>query len=320
MEKTRRTLIAGIAALPFARLHAESWPSRTITMLVPSTAGGVVDIAARILQPGMGKELNQAIVVDNRPGGGGHIAAQAVAKARPDGYTQLYSAGSILISGVVRNLGYSPMEDLIPICRTTMGGFLLLVPRDSQFKTLNDLIAFGKANPGKLSYGSTSVGNSTHIAGEMLNLMTGINAVHVPYRGNVQSLTDLAGGRIDFSFDSRAPSASFRQSGQVRPIAVTNTERQDDFPTLPAVSEQVPGFGIEGWTGLFVPAKTPSAVVERLGEVTRRVTTHPETVDRFIATSGAPPSFLGPEEALKYMRMDHERIARVVKQANISAG
>lgn len=320
MHMTRRAVLAAAAAVPLTRLHAETWPSRPITMLVPSTAGGVVDIAARITQPSMSSELGQPIVVDNRPGGGGHIAAQTVARAAPDGYTQLYSAGSILISGVVRNLQYAPMTDLLPVCRTTMGGFLLLVPRDSPFKTLEEMIAFGRAHPGKLSYGSSSVGNSTHIAGEMLNLLTGMQAVHVPYRGNVQSLTDLAGGQINFAFDSRSPSLPFQRSGQIRAIAVTNTERQSDFPSLPAITEQVPGYGIEGWTGLFVPAKTPATVLARLGEAARRAVNDPATVQRFIATSGAPPSFLGPEEALAYMRMDHERISRVVKQANITAG
>lgn len=316
----RRAWLAAAASLPFTRLHAENWPSRSITMLVPSTAGGVVDIAARIVQPGMSHALGQAIVVENRPGGGGHIAAQAVAKSAPDGYTQLYSAGSILISGVVRNLQYSPMQDLVPVCRTTSGGFLLLVPADSPFRSLRELIAHGRDHPGKLSFGSTSVGNSTHIAGEMLSLMTGMKATHVPYRGNVQSLTDLAGGRIDFAIDSRAPASSFLRSGKVRPLAVTNTERQGDYPDLPAIAELVPGYGIEGWTGLFVPAKTPPAVLERLGEATRRATEDPAAVQRFIATSGVPPAYLGPEEALKYMRMDHERISRVVQQANITAG
>jgi tripartite-type tricarboxylate transporter receptor subunit TctC len=320
MHMSRRSVLATVASLPFTRLHAETWPSRPITMLVPSTAGGVVDIAARIVQPGMASELKQTVVVDNRPGGGGHIAAQTVAKSAPDGYTQLYSAGSILISGVVRNLQYSPMDDLVPVCRTTMGGFLLLVPQSSPFKSLQELIAYGRDNPGKLSYGSTSIGNSTHIAGEMLSLMTGMKAIHVPYRGNVQSLTDLAGGRIDFAIDSRAPSASFVRSDKLRPIAVTNSERQGDYPDLPAIAEQVPGYAIEGWTGLFVPAKTPASVLARLGEAARRATLDPAAVQRFVMTSGMPPSFLGPEEALKYMHMDHERTSRVVMQANITAG
>lgn len=320
MPLRRRALVTAAAALPLARLHAETWPSRPITLLVPSTAGGVVDITARLLQPGLQAGIGQSVVVDNRPGGGGHIAAQAVARAAPDGYTQLYSAGSILISGVVRNLPYAPMSDLLPVCRVTMGGFLLLVPAHSPFKTLAELIAFGRANPGKLSFGSSSVGNSTHIAGEMLNLLAGVQAVHVPYRGNVQSLTDLAGGRIDFAFDSRAPAAVFLRAGQVRPIAVTNTERQADYPDLPAIAEQAPGYGIEGWTGLFVPSRTPAEIVQRLGEAAQRAVAEPAAVQRFVTTGGAPPAFLGPADALAYMRLDHERTARVVRQANITAG
>ncbi|RCW68805.1 Bug family tripartite tricarboxylate transporter substrate binding protein [Pseudorhodoferax soli] len=320
MHTRRRAFVAAAVAWPLARLHAQAWPSRSITMLVPSTAGGVVDISARLLQPGLSTEVGQPIVVENRPGGGGHIAAQTVARATPDGYTQLYSAGSILISGVVRNLPYAPMSDLVPVCRITMGGFLLLVPANSPFKTLAELIAFGRAHPGKLSFGSSSVGNSTHIAGEMLNLLAGVQAVHVPYRGNVQSLTDLAGGRIDFAFDSRSPAAVFLRAGQIRPIAVTNTERQADYPDLPAIAEQAPGYGIEGWTGLFVPARTGPDIVARLGAAAQRVVSDPAVVQRFVTTGGAPPAFLGPADALAYMQLDHERTARVVRQANITAG
>ena len=174
---TRRRILASTGALalaPFAAHAQPAWPTRPITVLVPSTAGGVVDISARTVQPGMSGDLGVSVVVENRPGGGGHIAAGAVARATPDGYTLLCSAGSILVSGIVRNLPYSPMNDLVPVCRLTLGGFLLLVSSQSPHKSLADLIAYGKANPGKLTYASTSIGNSTHIGGEMLSLLTGM--------------------------------------------------------------------------------------------------------------------------------------------------
>jgi tripartite-type tricarboxylate transporter receptor subunit TctC len=318
MNPTRRTLIAAAGLLPALGARAQNWPTRPITVLVPSTAGGVVDISARNVQPGLASALGQSVVVENRPGGGGHIAAGAVARATPDGYTLLCSAGSILVSGIVRNLPYAPMTDLVPVCRLTLGGFLLLVSAQSPFKSLAELIAHGKANPGKLNYASTSVGNSTHIGGEMLSLLTGMKAVHVPYKGNVQALTDVAAGRVDFSIDSRPPALPLIRGGQLRVLAVTNTERQADFPGLPAISEQVPGYGIEGWTGLFAPSKTPPEVIARIADAARRTVSDPAVIQR-MRDSGGEPAFLAPPEALAFMRMDHERVNRVVREANISA-
>lgn len=316
MNITRRTMLGIAASLPWTLARGEAWPARPITMLVPSTPGGVVDIAARHVQPGLANDLGQSVVVENRPGGGGHIAASTVARAAPDGYTLLCSAGSILISGVVRNLNYSPTTDLVPVTRLTLGSFLLLVPASSPFKTLADLIAYGKANPGKLLYASTSVGNSTHIGGEMLSQLTGMKATHVPYKGNVPALMDLAQSRIDFSIDSRSPSLPFIRSGQVRPIAVTAATRDDDYPDLPAIAEQVDGYGIEGWVGLFAPAKTPAAVIDRLALAARKTLEDP-TVAQRMRDSGAVPSWLSPADVAAFMKMDHARISKVVEAANI---
>jgi tripartite-type tricarboxylate transporter receptor subunit TctC len=318
MNPTRRAVLVAAAALPCGVARAQAWPTRPITILVPSTAGGVVDISARNVQPGLAADLGQSVIVENRPGAGGHIAAAAVARAAPDGHTLLCSAGSILVSGVVRNLPYAPMTDLVPVCRLTLGGFLLLVSSSSPFRTLAELIAHGRSNPGKLTYASTSVGNSTHIGGEMLSLLTGMKAVHVPYKGNVQALTDVAAGRVDFSIDSRPPSLPLIRGGQLRVLAVTNTERQPDYPELPAISEQVPGYGIEGWTGLFAPSKTPADIVARIAEAARRTLSDPAVVQRS-RDSGGEPSFIGPADALTFMRLDHERVNRVVREANITA-
>ena len=315
----RRILTAAgtLALSPFAVQAQTAWPTRPVTILVPSTAGGVVDISARTVQPGLSTDLGVSVIVENRPGAGGHIAAGAVARANPDGYTLLCSAGSILVSGIVRNLPYSPMTDLVPVCRLTLGGFLLLVSANSPFKTLAELIAHGRANPGKLTFASTSVGNSTHIGGEMLSLLTGMKAVHVPYKGNVQALTDVAAGRVDFSIDSRPPSLPLIRGGQLRVLAVTNTERQADFPQLPAISEQVPGYGIEGWTGLFAPARTRPEVVSRIAEAARRTLSDPAVIQRS-RDGGAEPSYLAPDAALVFMKLDHERVNRVVREANIT--
>jgi tripartite-type tricarboxylate transporter receptor subunit TctC len=318
MDRSRRALLALAATLPWVPARAQDpWPSRPITMLVPSTPGGVVDIAARHVQPGLTEALRTSVVVENRPGGGGHIAASAVARATPDGYTLLCSAGSILISGVVRKLNYSPMSDLAPVARVTSGSFLVLVPANSPYKNLADLIAHGKANPGKLLYASTSVGNSTHIGAEMLSQLTGMKATHVPYKGNVPALMDLAASRVDFSLDSRSPALPFIRSGQIRPLAVTAATRDSDFPELPAVAEQVEGYGLEGWVGIFAPGKTPAAIVERIAEAVSRTLADPVLAQR-MSEGGAMAAFMGPAEVGRFMRMDHERISKVVQTAGIS--
>ena len=318
MHLARRTLLMTAAALPLGTARAQAWPARPITVVVPSTPGGVVDISARLVQPGLMAGLGQTVVVDNRPGAGGHIAGRTVARAAADGYTLLCSAGSILVSGVVRNLSYAPMTDLTPVCRLTLGGFVLLVAANSPYRTLADLIARGRAEPGKLTYASTSVGNSTHIGGEMLSLLAGMKAVHVPYKGNVQALADVAAGRIDFSIDSRPPALPLIRGGQLRALAVTNTERQPDFPDLPAIAEQLPGYGIEGWTGLFAPARTPAPIVDKIADAARRALSDPAVIQRS-KDNGSEPAFLGPAEAAAFMKMDHERLNRVVREANIQA-
>jgi tripartite-type tricarboxylate transporter receptor subunit TctC len=319
MKHSRRAVLAGgLAAACWPVRAQQGWPSKPITVLVPSTPGGVVDITARNATPGIGAELGQSVVVENRPGGGGHIAAAAVARAAPDGYTLLCSAGSILVSGIVRNLPYNPMTDLAPVARLTLGSFLLLVGKDSPFQTLADLIAYGKANPGKLLYASTSVGNSTHIGGEMLSLLTGMKATHVPYKGNVQALLDLAAGRVHYSIDSRPPALPLIRSGQVRVLAVTASQREPDYPNLPAIGEQVAGYGLEGWVGLFAPRRTPPEVMARLDAATRRTLSDPAVVQR-MRESGGEPSYLNPEATARFMALDHERISRVVREANITA-
>jgi len=218
----------------------------------------------------------------------------------------------------VRNLPYSPMTDLVPVARLTLGSFLLLVGKDSPFQTLADLIAYGKANPGKLLYASSSVGNSTHIGGEMLSLLTGMKASHVPYKGNVQALLDLAAGRVHYSIDSRPPALPLIRSGQVRALAVTASQREPDFPNLPAIAEQVAGYGLEGWVGLFAPRRTPPEVIARLDAAVRRTLADPALMQR-MRDSGSEPAYLGPEAASRFMALDHERVSRVVREANITA-
>lgn len=310
--------LTGMLAHRLAWADSAGYPKKPLTVIVPSTPGGVVDFMARLMQPSLTDELGQSIIVENRPGGGGHLGAGVVAKAPADGYTLLCSAGSILVSGVYQNLPYDPMADLTPVARLTAGGFLVLVRAGSPYRSLSELIEHGRKHPGKLFYASSSVGNSTHIGAEMLSHMTGMQATHVPYKGNMQALTDLIGGRVDFMLDSRPSALPQVQAGELRILAVTSPQRAHDMPEIPTVAETVPGYEIEGWTGFFVRSGTPQPIIERLSQALAKGVRE-ERVISGIASTQSVISFLGPQEATAYMRNDHARLSKVVRETGISS-
>ncbi|MCK9510683.1 MAG: tripartite tricarboxylate transporter substrate binding protein [Pigmentiphaga sp.] len=312
---SRRAFVAALAALPLAA-RAQAYPAKAVTIVVPSLPGGVLDVVARTLAPQMSDDLHQSVVVDNRPGGNSHIGASLVARSKPDGYTLLCAAGSTLVSGVSRNLNYEPMSDLVPVARVVTAPVYVVVSADSPFKTLADLIEASKSKPGTIFFGSTSVGNSTHIGAEMLNTLAGMGASHVPYKGAVPALTDLAGGRIHFMLDSLASVNPMLQSGKIRMLAVTAPARVKDFPNVPTVAETLPGFQIEGWVGVFAPAATPAEIVDKLAGAIEQATKNAEVAKTLRAASGEV-AFLGPAEARIFMNEDHERIIKVVRAANI---
>jgi tripartite-type tricarboxylate transporter receptor subunit TctC len=320
---SRRTLGAVAVASTLSSLvgtaRAEQYPSKPIRMIVPNDPGGSVDISARIVLPRMGQLLGQTFVVDNRPGAGGHIGAAQAARAAPDGYTLLCSSGSVLLSGVYRNLPYDPINDFRPIGMLVTAGFVLVVPASSPHKTLQQLIDFGRANPGKLSFGSSGTGNSTHIGAEMLSMMTGMKTVHVPYKGSVGALTDLVGGRIDFMIDNKASSMAQLKSGATLALGVTPLKRLPELPDVPAIGEIVPGFQLEGWNGLFAPKATSTAIVEQVSAALKTALAEP-AVAQAMADAVGDARYLGPAETAQYMEGDHERLSKVVKAANIVVG
>jgi tripartite-type tricarboxylate transporter receptor subunit TctC len=315
----RRSLIAALSTLPFANVaFAQSYPVRPVSLIVPSAPGGVVDVVTRILQPELQRSLSQAVVVDNKPGGGGHIGAALAARAAPDGYTVLASAGSVLTSGVYRKLSYSPERDLVPVCMVMTGSFMLLVPASSPHTTVGALVAYAKANPGKLSYASSGTGNSTHIAAEMLKSHAGFDALHVPYRGSVPALTDLLSGRIDFFIDNKASAMPQVKSGALRVLAVTSPKRVADLPDVPAMAEFFPGYGVEGWIGLFVPRGTPGDVIVRIESAAKAAVAMPDIAQRIHDTAGEP-RFMGSSDLQTFMAQERTRFAKVVNAANITA-
>ena len=311
-----RRLFLAILILPALPSFAQSYPTKPVTIVVPSAPGGVLDIVARTLGGPMAAELKQPVVVDNKPGGNSHLGAAFVARSPADGYTLLCAAGSTIVSGVSRNLPYTPMVDLVPIARIVSAPVFMVVSAESPYKTLTDLVEFGKANPGKVFYASSGTGNSTHIGAEMLNSMTGMGATHVPYKGSVAALTDVTGGRVHFMLDTRASTTALVQAGKLRVIGVSSPQRVKDYPNVPAIAETVPGYEVEGWVGIFAPKDLKADVVERISASIRHAIADPAIAQRLRDASGEV-TFLDPAASRRFMQEDHERIIKVVRSANI---
>jgi tripartite-type tricarboxylate transporter receptor subunit TctC len=247
--------------------RAESYPARTIRMIVPYPAGGTSDVLARVLAKKMGDGMGQAIVIENVGGAAGTIGAGNVARAAPDGYTLLfgYATQFTIAPAIYPNLSYDPIKSFTPIGSVVRFHFLMTAYSALPFGTLPELVAYAKANPGKLTYASPGVGTSTHLTGELFKLKQGIDIVHVPYRGGGPAITDYVAGRIDVYWDAIAPLKPWVEKGTIKPLAVTSAKRVADLPQVPTVIEAgMPDLNVFTWTALFAPAGTPRDVTDRL--------------------------------------------------------
>jgi tripartite-type tricarboxylate transporter receptor subunit TctC len=296
----------------------EAWPNRPIKLVVPLTAGGGVDMMARLTAQHLSDQLGQQVVVENQGGAGGTIAANAVARARPDGYTLIFqSVSSAAVNALVyKNLPYDPIKDLIPV--TLAGSFplVLVTNPDLPAKDLGELIALLKANPGKYSYGSSGVGTMPHLAGELFKSMAGVDMVHVPYRGNSAIMADLFAGRVAIMFDGPPTQLGNIQGGKVRALAITTAERSPVLPTVPPVADTLPGYAIPFWTAIFAPANTPKDIVERIAAETRKAMQDPDVVRRYgdVGIVGVGSS---PQELDRFWREQLDYLGKIVKGANV---
>ncbi len=306
---------AGLAALAVPPASAADYPHQPVTLVVPFPAGGPTDGMARLLAQKLGDRLGQQVVVDNRGGAGGGIAAQAVAAAAPNGYTLFFgTTGTLAINpSLYARLPYHPVRDFAPISlmATTMN--VLVTRPDLGAKSLKELIALAKAQPGKLAYGSAGNGSSNHLSGELLKSMAGIDTVHAPYRGSAPALLDLMGGRIDFMFDTVAQQTQNIAAGKVRAIAVTGPQRSPLLPEVPTADEaSLKGFDVTIWFGVLAPAATPAPIVERLHrEIVAVMGT--EEMRRRMQADGAQARTTTPAEFAALIRDDTAKWAPVVK-------
>jgi tripartite-type tricarboxylate transporter receptor subunit TctC len=280
---------AAVAALAVGGARAASWPEKPITVIVPAPAGSSLDQNVRRATEEMAKLLKQTLIVENRPGGGGSIALPAVARAAPDGYTLgIGNTASMVITPEINSKArYAPLKDFEFIARFTNQPNVLVVKNELPVKTVAELTQYLKKNPGKLFLGSQGNGSTGHLSGEVYRKITGVDFVHVPYRGGPQAVQDMLGGRVDLMFENMATIESHIESGKVRALAVTSAQRNPRFPALPTMQEAgVTGYEVVSWSGLIAPAGTPKEVVARLNEALNAALKVRE-VNAFILSRGA---------------------------------
>ena len=302
-------------------VHAQvsSYPSQPVKILVGFAAGGATDILARLVAKHLSDQWGQPVIVENRPGAGGNIAHEAVAKAPGDGYTLLFTSAPLTINpSLYRNLPYDTVRDFAPVTLLATVPSLLLVPSDSKLTTIGDFIRHAKGNPGKLSYGSAGNGTPQHLAMELLKSSASLHIVHIPYKGGAPAVADLIAGQTHVMFAAFPEAAPHVRSGRLKPLAISSTRRSALMPDLPTVAESgIRGYEAIGWQGLLAPASTPRPVVQKIHDTLAAALNQPEVRER-IRGMGIDLSGAGPEEFGRFIGGEVAKWAKVVKASGAS--
>jgi tripartite-type tricarboxylate transporter receptor subunit TctC len=312
-------LVVSLVVAPLATIaYAQDYPgSKPIKLVVPFPAGGGTDIFSRVIANKLTETLKWVVIVDNKPGAGGNIGVDAVAKSPPDGYTiGMGQTSNLAINPTLYSkLPYDPLKDLVPIVLVADAPLVLVVPANSPFKTVADLVAAAKKKPGDLTFGSPGNGTVAHLTGELFQTAAGIKFQHIPYKGSAQALTDLMGGQVQAYMSSIPTALSHIKGGKLRALAVTSTKRAPALPDVPTIAEAgYQGFDANTWFGLVAPAKTPAAVVEKINAEVNRVLKMPDIKEKFAAEGGGP---LGgsPQEFAALLKSDYAKWGKVVKES-----
>ncbi len=319
------TLAAACAALVLAAaassVPADDFPSRPITLVVPYAAGGSTEILARIVGQKLEQRLGKSVVVEMKPGAGTVIGSVAVAQSAPDGYTLLMATPTPMAINVAvhKSLPYDPASDFVPLAMLASAPFLLLVNPDLPVHSVRELIAYAKANPGKLSYGSGGVGAPHHLYMELFKSMTGTQMTHVPYKGSLPALNDVVGGQIQLMFCDIPPAAGMVSAGKVRVLGVSTAERISAYPDVPTVAEAgVPGFAVAGWFMIVAPAKTPRPVIDKLHDSLSAVASSPDVQERIVKLSLVPLPTPPVADMQSFVKSEIGRWGKIVQQAGIA--
>lgn len=318
--KTKITawLLALGLVVPWAARAEVDFPARPLKLLVGFAAGGITDTTARQVAEEMGQVLGQPVVVDNRAGAGGNIATAELARAQPDGYTlMLASPGQLVVNPLTqKSPGFDPNTRFTLLSLVNESPFVFVVPAKSRFKSVAELVAWGKANDGGLSFASPGIGTTMHIAGEMLSVFAGVRAVHVPYRGGAQSTNDLVAGRVDFMIDSLGAVATQVQAGQLKVLAVAGPERLAQFPGVPALAETYPDFIASSWLGVVGPPNMPPAVAQVLARAVAQAARSPRYVES-LEKRGSRTATTGPNAFATHLEKERSRVQRTVVKAGL---
>jgi tripartite-type tricarboxylate transporter receptor subunit TctC len=309
---------AAASVAPFA--VAQEYPTKPIRIIVPFSPGGGGDAVVRTISEKLGERLHTQIIIDNRPGASGYIGAQVVAKAAPDGYTLLMGFdGSLVVAPHTIKAPFDPIADFAPITKLNDATLVLAAHPSMKARTMPELVELSKTRPGGLEFGSSGQGTTTHLAGELLALRSGMRVTHIPYKGGGQAVTDVVAGQIPLIFTVVPTIASFISNGRLNPIVVSSPKRSPTLPDVPTVAESgLPGFDVSSWYGILAPAKTPKPIIDRLQKEIAAVLMLPEVRERY-QKNGFEVVGNTPAEFAEQIKADYARWGKVVKEANIRA-
>ncbi len=309
-------LLLAVSATPTS-VWAQKYPSRAITLVCPFPPGGSADILARLAGQKLSEALGVPVIVENKAGAGGGVGSAYVAKAKPDGYTLLEVTGGYpALAAISTNPQFDSMRDITMVSLITAYPFFVNVAADSPFRTVGELVAFARANPGKLNYSTSGVGSIHHLSSELFNAMAGTEIVHIPTKGGNVALTELLGGRIDVLFEAPTLSLPFIKSGKLRALGVTSRERWKALPDVPVVADTLAGYEVSSFIGLGAPAGTPDAVIALLNRELRKIVDSPEVARRLIELGGEPRSS-APDEMQRYVEQEFRKWQKVIEQRKI---
>jgi tripartite-type tricarboxylate transporter receptor subunit TctC len=312
-------LAAGAAAVSaLARVaRAQAYPARPVHWVVPSAPAGPSDILARLMGQWLSERLGQPIIIENRPGAGGNIATEMVVKAPPDGQTLLgIASGNAINATLYEKLNFNFIRDIAPVASLIRGPFVMVVNSSFPAKTVPEFIAYAKANPGEIDFASGGIGFAAHVSGELFKMMTGVNMVHVPYRGEAPALMDLIGGQVQVMFATMPGSIEHIRTDKLRPLAVTTATRSEALPDVPTVADFVPGYEASVWFGVVAPKNTPTEIIATLNKEIGAGLADPKIRERLAALGGVPMS-LTPAEFGKFIAEEIEKWAKVIRAAHI---
>ncbi|MCG7328275.1 MULTISPECIES: Bug family tripartite tricarboxylate transporter substrate binding protein [Achromobacter] len=325
MKKTRRTALAAIRPLAaaiglataFGAAHAAGYPEQPITVVVPYSAGGGADNAARIIAQGMGEVAGQSVVIENKGGASGSIGAAFVARAKPDGYTVLYDASSFSINPVLRKLPYDAKKDFVPVSQAVSVPNILVAAPGSSFNNLQDFIDAARAKPGRLTFASYGPGSLAQMAAELLKKDANLDMVHVPYKGGAPAIVDVMGGQVDVYFANAASSLNYVTGGKLKALAVSSSQRMPELPNVATVGEAgIKNFNVVEWNGFFLPAGASPEVVAKLQDLVQKALARPDTREK-LAKLGLTPVGSSATDFAKFVDAEQTRWAEVVKTNNI---